>query len=132
LGLRRREAWACVVVWVVVGTLQAWAGVWLLPRANPFKSARGFAAEVAATAGHDRVSGYRLWIWRADYAYYLGRRIGRIESPEELALAWNGAERRCLIVEEWKRDEALAVIGGRAPAVGSTVGSKQVELYCNR
>ena len=83
-------------------------------------------------AGDDAISGYRLWIWRADYAYYLRRRIGRVRSPEALQHVWQGKQRHCLIVEQWKRDEVLQVIGPQPPVVDATVGSKHVELYCNR
>ena len=105
---------------------------WLMPYANVFKSARGFAAETAAVVGDDRVSGYRLWVWRADYPYYLGRRIGRVETPEAAASAWNGTARHCMIVEEWSREEFLAAVGPAILRVGRDVGSKHVELYCNR
>ena len=132
LGLRRRERRASICFLVVVTSLQLGLAGWLMPYANAFKSARGFASETAAVLEDDAVSGYRLWVWRADYAYYLGRRIGRVENPAEAVRLWNGLKRHCLIVEEWKREEFLETVGPAVPRVGRNVGSKRVELYCNR
>jgi len=132
LGLRRRERWASICFLVVLVLLQLGLAGRLMPYANTFKSARGFAGETAAVLGNDAVSGYRLWVWRADYAFYLGRRIGRVEDPAEAAHLWNGRERHCMIVEEWKREEFLEAVGPAVPRVGRDVGSKRVELYCNR
>jgi hypothetical protein len=132
LGLHRRERRASICFLAVVASLQLGLAGWLMPYANRFKSARGFASETAAVLGDDAISGYRQWIWRADYAYYLGRRIGRVEDSAEVTRLWNGRERHCVIVEEWKREEFLETVGPAIPQVGRDVGSKRVELYCNR
>ncbi len=132
LGLRGREKRATACFLVVLVVLQLGTAGWLMPYANVFKSARGFAEEAALVAGGDAVSGYRLWIWRADYPYYMGRTIGRVEGPGDAARAWHGDERHCLIVEEWERDGFLRAVGPASPSVARDVGSKRVELYCNR
>ena len=132
LGLRRREKRASLCFLIVLVSLQLGLAGWLMPYANVFKSARGFADETAVVVGDDAVSGYRLWVWRADYPYYLGRRIGRVENSGEAARLWNGSERHCVIVEEWKRNEFLKTVGPTVPRVARDVGSKRVELYCNR
>jgi 4-amino-4-deoxy-L-arabinose transferase-like glycosyltransferase len=132
LGLRRRERSAPLCFLAVLVTLELGLAGWLMPYANVFKSARAFAAETAVVAGDDTVSGYRLWIWRADYPYYLGHRIGRVEDPGEAARFWNGADRHCMIVEEWNREEFFEAVGPAVAQVAREVGSKRVELYCNR
>jgi 4-amino-4-deoxy-L-arabinose transferase-like glycosyltransferase len=132
LGMRPREKRAALCFLAVLVTLELGLAGWLMPYANVFKSARSFAAETVAVAGDDTISGYRLWIWRADYPYYIGRRIGRVENPGEAASLWNGDERHCMIVEEWNRKEFLEAVGPAVPRVGRDVGSKRVELYCNR
>jgi 4-amino-4-deoxy-L-arabinose transferase-like glycosyltransferase len=128
-ALHRSRAWT--VAWAAVAVLQAFVGAVVLPQANPYKSARRFAAAVSGVAAGDSISGYRLWRWRADYSYYLGRSIGRVRSPGDLAELWAADERHCLIVEQWKRDEVLGVIGAHPPDARATVGSKEVDLYCN-
>ncbi|NIM02510.1 MAG: phospholipid carrier-dependent glycosyltransferase [Acidobacteria bacterium] len=132
LSSRKRVGRASVCFLAVLVALEVGTGGWLLPYANVFKSARAFAAESAAVAGEDPISGYKHWIWRADYPYYLGRSIGRIEQPEEARRAWNGEPRHCLIVEEWERADFLSAVGPANPLVARDVGSKGVELYCNR
>ena len=132
LVFRRRARRASLCFLAVLVVFELGLAGWLMPYANVFKSARGFATETAAVAGEDAVSGYRLWIWRADYPYYLGRPVARVESPEEAARLWNGPERRCMIVEEWNREEFLEAVGAAVLRVGRDVGSKHVELYCNR
>jgi len=129
LAWHRSRAW--MAAWLSVALLQVFVGAWVLPRADRYKSARGFAGQVAVVVADDPVSGYRLWMWRADYSYYLERSIGRVRSPHELADLWRAGERHCVIVEQWKRDEALGAIGKREPEVRATVGSKEVDLYCN-
>jgi 4-amino-4-deoxy-L-arabinose transferase-like glycosyltransferase len=127
---RRSRAW--LVAWAAIALLQAFVGAIVLPRADRYKSARSFADQVSEVAAGDPVSGYRLWLWRADYSYYLRNSIGRVRSPEDLVTLWGGAERHCLIVEQGKRSEALGAIGAREPDVRTSVGSKEVDLYCNR
>jgi len=132
LVLEGRQRRAAIGFMIVLAALECGSLGWLAPRADEFKSARGFAGEVAAVSRGDAISGYRLWIWRADYHYYLGRRIGRVETPGALKPIWVGPARVCLIVEESKRQEFLATTGPALPQVSRAVGSKQVELYCNR
>jgi len=132
LVFRHRARRASICFLAVLVTLELGLAGWLMPYANVFKSARSFAAETAVVAGGDTVSGYRLWVWRADYPYYLGRSISRVESPTEAARLWDGAERLCMIVEEWNRDEFLEAVGPADLRAGRDVGSKHVELYCNR
>ena len=74
----------------------------------------------------------RLWVWRVDYAYYLGRRTGHVLDPVQALEIWRGEQRHCLIVEQWRRDEFLQTVGEQVPAVRRNVGSKQVDLYCNK
>ena len=132
LMFRGRERRAARSFWIVLAATQVFLGAWLLPQVNPFKSARGFATEVHAVAGDDPVSGYRLWVWRVDYVYYLGRRIGRVPDAARALDIWRDGQRHCMIVEQWKRDEFLQLVGRREPAVRRDVGSKQVDLYCNQ
>ncbi len=127
---RVRRASFCFLA--VLVTLEVGIAGWLLPYANAFKSARAFATASATIAGDDPISGYKLWVWRADYPYYLGRSIGRIEDAAGAARVWNGAQRHCMIVEGWAREDFLAAIGPATPQAAHDVGSKRVELYCNR
>jgi 4-amino-4-deoxy-L-arabinose transferase-like glycosyltransferase len=129
---RNREKRASLSFLAVLVVLQLALAGWLMPYANVFKSARGFAEQTADVVGTDAVSGYRLWIWRADYAYYLGRRIDRIQSPREAVRVWHSGPRHCMIVEEWNREEFLENMDPAILKLGRDVGSKHVELYCNR
>jgi len=132
LSVRDRERRAPLCFLAVLVVMELGLAGWLMPYANGFKSARGFAAATAAVVGDDRISGYRLWVWRADYPYYLGRRIGRVETPEEAGRSWAAERRSCMIVEEWNRKEFLEAVGPALPVHGHDIGSKHVELYCNR
>lgn len=127
-----REGLASVTVCLLVAEFAIVA--LLLPQFNQAKSARPFAEQVRQWVEPETpLDGYRLWRWRADYPYYLERRLGRIEDESQLVAAWDDREPRCFIVEQGKRAEFVGAIGGAAgePRVERKVGSKRVALWCN-
>jgi 4-amino-4-deoxy-L-arabinose transferase-like glycosyltransferase len=109
------------------------AAVWVLPAADVYKSARPFCEAVNARVAADQpLRAYRTWKWRAGYAYYTGRNIPRLNSPEELARYWERPKRVFLIVERSDEEEFFSVVGHVEPLVARPIGSNFASLFANR
>ena len=103
------------------------------PAANAVKSAQPFCDQVTARAGAEgELRGYRSWIWRAEYPFYLRRPLPVLHSEEELASYWSRREEVFLIIEDQKLEEARTVIGEGPPLIDHRIGHKQVYLFSNR
>ena len=130
---RRLPVAAPTALFACVVSLYLLAAVWVLPQVDRYKSPRYFAQEVLGRVRpDDDLRGYRLWKWRAGYPYYLGRRLGRVETIEELTSYWARPERVFLIVERGRKEEVAPVVGTAPPLAGRKIGSNEVFLYSNR
>jgi len=104
--------------------------VWLLPAGNQWKSARAFCAGIdRVMSTGDRVRSYRLWDWRAEYAYYLGRDVRNIHDASLLRRYWTGEGRQLLIVEG--DDDVLEAQNmlGAVPTVADRIAGRRVYLF---
>jgi len=129
-----RPGWRrSVAPWGLVGLLIGFylvASILVLPAADRFKSPREFSDEMNRIVPRDApVASYRFWDWRAGYAFYSGRRIRNLKSPEELHEYWSGDGPVYLIVENIQVDEARALLSGYDPVLERKVGSKTVYLF---
>jgi len=108
-------------------------GCWLLPAVDVYKSARPFARDVLEqTAGEQPVRIYGDWRWRASYSYYTGRRLERLETPQELRRYWDSAPTVFVIVERAALAELQATLGQVPIRAERAIGSKRVYLVSNR
>jgi 4-amino-4-deoxy-L-arabinose transferase-like glycosyltransferase len=130
---RRRPAAAPAALLVTVLGIYLVAAVWALPAADARKSARPFCEELVARAGpDDPIASYRLWKFRGSYAYYSGREIARMETPDELTVYWSRPDRVYLIVERGRVEEVREILGGVDPVYGRDIGSNAAYLFVNR
>ena len=103
------------------------SAAWVLPSLDAVKSARPVSERIAALAGAGEVATYRFWEWRAEYAFYTGRRMPNLRSAEALR-AWMSAPGRFVLVEGDRADEVAGVLGRRPPLVRERVGRQEVLL----
>lgn len=110
-------------------TIYLIAVIWLLPMANPHKSARamGNILKVEAASGTTIVS-YRLWDWRAEYSYYGEQNIRILQDRLELMQFWDGAQPRLVLIEEGHLDEVRESLG-RPASHQQIIGSRTVHLF---
>ncbi len=110
-------------------TLYLIAGIWLLPLANEYKSARpvGELIKAEASAGTDIVS-YGLWAWRAEYSFYAEQNIRIIDAPPALRNYWEASPPRLVLVEEGHVDDVRQTLG-QDPSYQREVGSRTVYLF---
>ncbi len=139
VGLVRPTWRRTVVPWGLAGFLVAFylvASVAVLPQVDRYKSARGFCVELNRIVPEkaDLVS-YRFWDWRAGFAFYSGRKIRNLHSPEELAEYWNRSDRAdsgWVIVENNRIEEARSVLKGYDPVLEREVGSRTASLFVKK
>ncbi len=104
-------------------------GIWLLPMANQFKSARpvGEMLKAEASSGTDIVS-YGLWAWRAEYSFYGEKNIPVIIDLAGLRSFWDGSPPRLVLVEDDEFEEVRQTLG-QDPAFQRKIGSRTVYLF---
>jgi len=108
-------------------------GVVILPAVDIHKSAKPFTQRVGAVVpADDRIASFKLWRWRSEYRFYLGRPVTNIRTPEALEKYWDRPERVFLIVEGDKIDWARRVVGDAPALLHDRVGSREVYLLSNR
>lgn len=113
-----------------IAALYLVAAVWLLPSMDSRKSARHFAEAVDQRL--DEISGkvvsYRLWEWRAEYAYYAERTIPGLERPKELATFWRNTRAPFVIVEGAHLGEVRETLPNSNILVHARIGERDAYL----
>lgn len=147
---RRGPSLVPAVLGVTVACAYVTGAVVALPAADSIKSARPFCGAVDAavatrTAGvtddeppcggtgagrNTRIGAYRLWAWRAAYAYYCAATFVDLEDDDALRAYWSGKGRRYVLVEGAHVDRVAEILGADATrAVDREIGDNRAVLF---
>jgi 4-amino-4-deoxy-L-arabinose transferase-like glycosyltransferase len=128
---KTRRALASSALGGLIAAIYLIGGIWLLPLANQFKSARsvGEILKMEAASGSDIVS-YGLWAWRAEYSFYGEQNIRVINDRSELKRYWGGIPPRLVLVEDGEFEEVRQTLG-QDPAIQKKIGGRTVYLFSN-
>ena len=110
------------------------AVLWVVPKIDPYKSARAFSERVRFHAGAEApLRSYRFWKWRSEYIFYSGRLMPILRRSDETARFLSRPERVFLLVKEDDRDRLEREV--QAPLYRletDTVGDTTIHLFSNR
>ncbi len=128
---RRRPATAPVGLLAGVATFYLVAAFWALPAVDPFKSARGFSAEMnrELEAVNGTVASFQFWDWRSGYSYYGDRSIPGLNTSAELEAYWRRNDEVHVLVEDEDRQQLLALLPDAHLVVEGRIGSRQAFLF---
>lgn len=128
---RRYPALAPGAAYAGILALYLVASIWVLPAADPLKSAREFSEEMnqQVEASGGTVRSFRFWNWRSGYSYYSGRAIHDLESPQAVLDYWNGGGAPHILVEVRDEPELRALLPDAEIVHTGRSGSRKAFLY---
>ena len=133
-AVSRKAALVPAGLMFIIATMYLAAAVWILPAADPIKSDRHFSAAMnrELALGDGTVASYRLWDWRAGYAFYSDRTIRNLETSEGLQQFWQGHERAYIVVEEKHRLELERSLPDESLVRQQKIGGRIASLYTRK
>ncbi len=133
VALRRTRRDSPLVVWATFALFLVFIAVYAHPMANPAKSHRPIAAELARElpAGSHLFSYFvRYRTVRGGYPYYLGYSVPDLPDEERLRAQWSADSRPCVIYEDSKYRDLVEGLPAAELVYEGEVGSKTVRLIC--
>ena len=123
---RLRPRWTAVMTCAALA-LSFWSvTVFGLPAFDAYKSARRLGDVLRTQIPTETpVYGYRMWAWRAEYAYYSGRSLIRVDE-----LAVSTVERACVVSENEAIEEVQRSWPDADVVWRGEIGSRTVVLTC--
>jgi hypothetical protein len=130
----RRLPEATLAVSLTMSALFLYAGLFLFPQADRFKSPAPFSRQVLAVVPpEEEIRSYGLWRWDAAYIFYTGRLMPVLRSHEEVEAYLSREGRVFLLVESSDMDQFLASL--KAPSrlvLRQDIGHKTTALLTNQ
>ncbi|MGH9459030.1 MAG: ArnT family glycosyltransferase [Thermoanaerobaculia bacterium] len=129
--LLRETRYAPLALFAIVLAAYLGAALWGLPAADAIKSDRSFGVALRQRAGPggENVVSYRLWGWRAGYAFYAGRTIPNLSTPAELRSWTRRHGLDYIVVEEEDRPELQVLLPTAKRVLDRRIGSRWVYLF---
>ncbi len=130
----RRLPEAAVAAGLTMGAVFLYAGLFLFPLADRFKSPAPFSRQVLAVVPpEEEIRSYGLWRWDAAYIFYTGRLMPVLRSPDEVEAYLSQERRVFLLVESSEMDRFLSSL--KAPSrlvLRQDIGHKTTALLTNQ
>lgn len=119
---------------MIFTTMYIASSVWILPAADPIKSDRRFSAAMNRELARENgsVVSYRLWDWRAGYAFYADRTITNLDTRAGLQEFWRRNERAYVVVEEKHRLELERLLPDASLVRQQKIGGRIASLYARQ
>lgn len=119
-----RPEWASAAAAIALVCLYLTVGMALLPAANPLKSGRSFANQLAELRQNGMLLvSFKLWQMRGEYAYYSGEVIPNLNDIAAVVEIWN-RQKTGVLLEESALEEALAALPGAAVRIERQTGKR--------
>ena len=130
----RRLAESTVAVGLTMAAVFLYAGLFLFPLADRFKSPAPFSRQVLAVVPpQEEIRSYGLWRWDSAYIFYTGRLMPVLRSLDEVEAYLSQPRRVFLLVESSEMDRFLSSL--KAPSrlvLRQDIGHKTTALLTNQ